>query len=74
MSPKINTLRSLTLNYGVFPCLVNNFHDTDTIIKESIQNYLEKFNGKKGDIIIITGGMPIDSASTDFMKIEKIND
>lgn len=74
MSPKINTLRSLTLNYGVFPCLVNNFHDTDTIIKESIQNYLEKFNGKKGDTIIITGGMPIDSASTDFMKIEKIND
>ena len=74
MSPKINTLRSLTLNYGVLPVLVDTFEDTDTIIKESIKKYKEKLNGTKDDIIIITGGFPVDTTSTDFMKIEKILD
>lgn len=74
MSPKINTLRSLTLNYGVLPVLVDTFNDTDTIIKESIKEYKNILNGTKDDIIIITGGFPVDTSSTDFMKIEKILD
>ena len=29
---------------------------------------------KIGDIVIITGGLPINAKNTDFMKIEKITE
>ena len=73
LSPEINSVRSLTLNYGVYPILVKNFSNTDNILQESIKQYKNNFNFQKNDIIIITGGLPIGNKNTDFLKIEKIH-
>lgn len=74
LSPSINTAKSLTLNYGVIPVLVKKFSDTDKIISECINKYKEIMDYKIGDIVIITGGLPLNNKNTDFMKIEKIVD
>ena len=72
LSPKLSTLRSLTLNYGVLPILVNKFTDTDSIIDESIKEYKKVIPSQENDIVILTGGFPLDNKSTNFMKIEKL--
>ena len=72
LSPNKNTIRSLTLNYGVIPVLVRKYSNTDQIISECISKYKEIMNGQKDDIIIITGGLPLNKKNTDFLKIEKI--
>ena len=72
LSPKLSTLRSLTLNYGVLPILVKKFTDTDSIIDESIKEYKKVIPSQENDIVILTGGFPLDNKSTNFMKIEKL--
>lgn len=74
LSPNKKTLQSLTLNYGVIPVITKKYKGADDIIEECINKYKEQFDYQKDDIIIITGGLPINSNNTDFMKIEKIND
>lgn len=73
LSPNKNTVRSLTLNYGIIPVLVKKYDETDQIITECINKYKEIMNYKIGDVVIITGGLPLNN-NTDFMKIEKIVD
>ena len=73
LSPNKDTLHSLTLNYGVTPIHIKKFNSTDDIISECLNKYKELFDYKKDDIVILTGGLPINSKNTDFMKIEKIN-
>ena len=72
-SPNKDTLHLLTLNYGVTPILVKKFNSTDDIIEECLNKYKELFNYQKGDTVILTGGLPINSKNTDFMKIEKFD-
>lgn len=74
LSPNKNTVSSLTLNYGVIPVFVKKYDDTDEIVQECIQKYKEIFDYQIGDIVIITGGLPLSNKNTDFMKIEKIVD
>ena len=74
LSPNINTIRSLTLNYGIIPVLVKKYHDTDQIVSECIKKYKETFEYSEDDVVIITGGLPLNNKNTDFMKIEKIAD
>ena len=74
LSPNKETVSSLTLNYGIIPVLVKKYNNTDEILKECINKYKEIIDYKNNDIVIITGGLPIDSKNTDFMKIEKINE
>lgn len=74
LSPNKDTVRSLTLNYGIIPLLVNKFNDTDQIVDECLNKYKELFDYKEDDIVVITGGLPLNNKNTDFMKIEKIVD
>ena len=73
LSPNKQTVRSLTLNYGVYPVLVKKYDDTDKIINECIKRYKEMMHYEEDDIVIITGGLPSNNKNTDFMKIEKID-
>ncbi len=73
LSPNLTTLKSLTLNYGILPVLTKEFKDIDHILSESISKYKEVIGHQKDDIVIITGGLPINNQSTNFMKIEKIS-
>ena len=67
------TVRSLVLNYGIYPVLVPKFTNTDDIVENAIEVSKEINNLKKDDTIIITGGFPNNNVKhTNFMKIEKI--
>lgn len=72
LTPNKNTALSLTLNYGVIPVVVKKFKQTDEILEECINKYKEIIDYNKDDIVIITGGLPINTQNTDFMKIQKI--
>ena len=72
LSPNKNTALSLTLNYGITPVVVKKFKTTDEILQECLKKYKEIVDDFKDNIVIITGGFPINSQNTDFMKIQKI--
>ena len=71
LSPNKNTLKSLTLNYGIIPILVKKYNETDEIVSECINKYKEIMNYNIGDTIIITGGFNIQNKeqTTNFLKI-----
>ena len=72
LTPNKDTALSLTLNYGIIPVVVKKYKNTDEILDECLNKYKELIDFKEDDIVIITGGLPINSKNTDFMKIEKI--
>jgi pyruvate kinase len=70
-SPNLDTVRSLTLNYGVYPYLVDKEKTTDDIIKVCKKKVEETMNLEKSDKYIITGGFPSSINNTNFMRIEE---
>ena len=72
LSPNSDTIRSLTINYGVIPVLSCECKSTDTIINMCTKKAISMFNYTGGETVIITGGFPISNKNTNFMKIEVI--
>lgn len=72
-SPNINTIKSLALNFGVYPILIDDLKSLDAIIEKSKKIAQDVLDLKDKDSIIITGGYPFKKVkSTNFMKIEEI--
>ena len=73
--PTPSVARSLALNWGVYARVVNVYDSTDEIVADAKVKATEFLNLSKGDIIVITGGFPNNSATkkTNFMKIEEIH-
>jgi len=73
VSPDVNTVKSLTLNFGVYPILIDDLNTFDEIIDKSKKIAIEFLLLQKKDKIIITGGYPFKTIKhTNFMKIEEI--
>lgn len=73
VSPSIDTVTSLSLNFGINPVLIDDLNSLDKIIKISENITKGLIPLQKGDKIIITGGYPFkESKNTNFMKIEEI--
>lgn len=72
LSPSVDTIRLLTINYGVIPVLSTECKSTDTIVNMCTKKAVSMFNYMGGEIVIITGGFPISNKNTNFMKIEVI--
>ncbi len=73
VSPNVKTVKSLSLNFGIYPVLISELKSFDSIIAVSKQVALEYLELSKGDNIIITGGYPFkDVKHTNFMKIEEL--
>jgi len=73
VSPNINTVKSLMLNFGVCPILIDDLRSLDSIIERSKEIAKEILLLEKNDTIIITGGYPFKKVNhTNFMKIEQI--
>lgn len=72
--PSEYVARSLSLNWGVYPKVVNVYNSTDEIVLDAKVRATEFLNLKKNDIIVITGGFPNNTTTkkTNFMKIEEI--
>lgn len=73
--PSSAVARSLALNWGVYSRIVSVYDSTDEIVADAKIRATEFLNLKKGDIIVITGGFPNNTATkkTNFMKIEEIH-
>ena len=72
LSPNMETVRSLTLTYGVIPVLSSECKNTDEIVKMCIKKAVPTLDLLPNDIIVITGGFPVSNKTTNFMKIEVI--
>ena len=72
--PNEEVARRLALNWGVYPVLVPMLETTDEVIQASIEAAKKFMPLNKGDIIVITGGLPNTGVrkSTNIMKIEEI--
>ena len=74
--PTEEVARSLTLNYGVYPVVVNSVkdNDMDKAISDSREVAIKVLNLQENDKILITGGIHHNVAikQTNFMKIEQI--
>ncbi len=64
--------RNLSLYWGIYPKLVPILSTTDEIITNSLSVAKTFMNLAKKDTIIITGSFPLNSNSTNLMKIEEI--
>jgi pyruvate kinase len=72
LSPNIETIRTLTLTYGVIPIISDECKTTDQIVKMCAKKATETLALLPQDVVIITGGFPVSSKNTNFMKIEVI--
>ncbi len=71
LTPTGKIARSLALNCGVEARVFDLGHDTEALIKKTIQLAQDEYNCTKGCRIIVTGGFPIGSP-TNFFRIEDI--
>ena len=72
LTPNPATQRQLALNWGVQTCSILNLDSTDNILDTVDRTLLE--NGfKKGELVIITLGMPlVGRGATNLMKIHRL--
>ena len=72
VAQNINVVKSLTLHFGILPIKVD--EDNFDLLAETSKHIVAKSLGlKKGDKVVITGGMPFKKVKhTNFMKIEEI--
>ena len=72
-TPYDTVMRSLSLNFGVFPTKCDMFTTTDQILQQSKNIAKDLSIAKEGDDIIIAAGMnTTESGGTNMLKIEKI--
>ena len=72
-SPNINTVKSLQLNFGVIPVLIDNINSFDDITNMSKNMTFKLISTNPKDKIIIAGGYPFNEVKyTNFMKIEEL--
>ena len=72
-SPSMETVTSLSLNFGVNAVLIDDLNSLDKIIKISEDITKGLISLSHGDKVIITGGYPFkESKNTNFMKIKEI--
>ena len=73
VSPNINTVKSLSLHFGVRAILIDDLNSLDKIIKESLYITKRLLRTEPGDKVIITGGYPFKNVKhTNFMQIEEL--
>ena len=64
--------RRLSLSWGVTPVLAEEYPNVDVLFYSAKNEAKKKFNLKKNDIFIITGGAANTSGNTNLIKIETV--
>ncbi|MTK14037.1 MAG: pyruvate kinase [Clostridiaceae bacterium] len=71
VTPNEKVARRLALSWGVIPILSRNVDSTDELIEESTKTALDANYIKKGDLIIVAAGVPVQySGTTNMLKVE----
>lgn len=65
----------LAMNWGVVPTMATFQTNSDDLFRHSVQCALSTGMVERGDLVILTGGMPVGvSGNTDTMRIEVIGE
>ena len=74
-TPLEKVYHQLALEWGVTPVLTQEVSSTDEIFEQAVTNVTNAGMLKNGDIVIITGGIPVGlSGTTNMMKIHVVGD
>ncbi|MDP4090446.1 MAG: pyruvate kinase, partial [Bacillota bacterium] len=75
VTPYANVARKLALNWGVYPVVAERVTTTDDLINKSADIALETGLVRKGDLVVIAAGVPMNYVgSTNMMKVHIIGD
>lgn len=75
VTPFDKVARSLALNWGVFPVLAPKMGNTDELIDKSAEIATEAGYVRRGDLLVIAAGIPVDYAgTTNMMKVHVVGD
>ncbi len=66
-SPETQTLKTLCLVWGVYPVAVPAFQSTDAMLKDAQKKAIELGFAKRGDLVAITAGLPLQQSGTTNM-------
>lgn len=73
VSPRSDVVRRLNLVHGVYGVLNNMFYETDKAISQVTQLVHEQGLVKSGDLVLITGGIPIAAMQrTNSIKVQRV--
>ncbi|MBN1573260.1 MAG: pyruvate kinase [Deltaproteobacteria bacterium] len=73
LSPKIDTIRRLTISFNIFPRLVKFNDNMDDLIKTAKEEAVKSGFVESGDIAVITAGFPPGVAgTTNLIRVEVI--
>jgi pyruvate kinase len=64
ISPEAQTVKTLCLVWGVFPVPVKGFQSTDVMFQVAQKKALDLGCVKRGDLVVITAGLPLQQAGT----------
>lgn len=74
-TPLVKVYNQLALSWGVIPVLAEEAQTTDEIFQNAVDNASCAGLVKSGDLVIITGGMPVGiSGTTNMIKIHIVGD
>ena len=73
VTPDANIQKRLLLLWGINPLLTRVYTTTDEMIEASVQASLEAGYIRKGDTIVLTGGIPVGiGGTTNFLKVHQV--
>ena len=74
-TPLEKVYNQLALSWGVYPVHAVEAKTTDEIFQNSVENAMQEKLVKNGDLVVITGGMPVGiSGTTNMIKIHVVGD
>jgi pyruvate kinase len=72
---KENIAFRMSLLWGVVPVVFDKVHKIESLVADVDEQLIQTKMFKKGDIVVITSGVPISSSgSTNLMKIHRIGE
>jgi len=74
ITPKKETLKQLALVWGASPVLAEDLEESPRLLEYASQLAKRHLKLKKGDLVVITAGLPIEKPGiTNLVKLEKIS-
>lgn len=75
ITPSQKMRRQLALSWGVYPFIISREKNTDKLFSKAVSKSLETGIIKKGDLVVLTAGVPTwVSGTTNIMKVEIAGD
>jgi pyruvate kinase len=73
LTPSERVCRQLALVWGVIPVLVQPYQDTEKMLQIMDEKLLSSALASKGDLVIVTGGLPLaEGGKTNFLKVHRL--